>query len=179
MSQLKMHFSAARIAATPAPVVPAGFQLRSYRPNEDDEGYIRLMHSAGFTSWSVESIQRTRARALPEGLFFLVDERTGTLACTAVANRAGIPGYSDGGEFGWLATAPEFRGRGLSRVIHDAVVRRYRQEGYQNLYLLTDDFRLPALKLYLGKGWEPIVCDDDAQARWAAVRERLSEGQGE
>ena len=174
MSQLKMHFSAAKIAANPAPVVPAGFALRTYIPVQDDENYIALMRNAGFKYWDGEFLKRTVTNMYPDGLFFLVDTGTGRLAATAVANRTCVPGFPDGCEFGWLAADPAFQGRGLSRVVHDAVIQRFRQADVQNVYLSTDDHRIPAIKLYLGKGWEPVIVDDDARMRWEAIRNMLA-----
>ena len=173
-SLLKMHLSATKIAANPAPVVPAGFSLRTYIPVQDDENYIALMRNAGFHYWDGEFLKRTVTNMYPDGLFFLVDNATGALAATAVANRTCIPDLPDGCEFGWLAADPAFQGRGLSRVVHDAVIQRFRQAGVQNAYLATDDHRIPALRLYLGKGWEPVIRDEDARVRWEAIRDILA-----
>jgi mycothiol synthase len=43
------------------------------------------------------------------------------------------------------------------------------ERGYQDIYLLTDDFRLPALKTYLGLGWEPILFSSEMEARWQKI----------
>ena len=45
--------------------------------------------------------------------------------------------------------------------------------GYRRVYLSTDDFRLPALKVYLTVGFEPLMYADDMPARWSAVRRKL------
>ena len=173
MQQLKMHLDAAHIAATPDPQVPAGFLLRTFQANQDEAPYVALLRSAGFTAWDEEYLQRTLRAALPDGIFFLVDAGTGALAGTAVANRLDPARFPDGGEFGWLGVHPAYRGRGFAAVVHDAVVRRYREEGYHDLYLLTDDFRLPALRLYLRRGWQPMIPDAPTADRWRAIHAAL------
>ena len=52
-----------------------------------------------------------------------------------------------GGELGWVAGDPEHKGSGLGFAVCAAVTRRLLEIGYRNIYLLTDDFRLPAIKL--------------------------------
>ena len=172
MAQLRMHLDAAHIDAAPAPQVPDGFLLRTFRPHQDEAPYVALMQTA-FAAWNEDYLQRTLRAMLPDGLFFVVDAANGALAGTAVANRIDPNRFPDGGEFGWLVVAPAYQGRRLSRVVHDAVVRRYRDEGYRHLYLLTDDFRLPALRLYLTRGWTPIIPDDETARRWHAIYEKL------
>ena len=168
-----MQLDAAHIAANPDPQVPDGFRLRTFQPGQDEAPYIALLQSAGFAAWNEDYLQRTLHATLPEGIFFLVDNATNALAGTAVANRIDPNRFPDGGEFGWLAVSPAYQGRRLARVVHDAVIRRYREEGYRKLYLLTDDFRLPALKLYLSRGWQPIIPDDETAQRWHAIHETL------
>ena len=46
--------------------------------------------------------------------------------------------------------------------------------------LQTDDFRLPAIRMYLKLGFTPVyeVEGEDHRARWSAVFERLLVGEG-
>ena len=41
------------------------------------------------------------------------------------------------------------------------------------IYLSTDDWRLPAIKVYLKLGYEPLLYADDMKGRWKAVCGKL------
>jgi mycothiol synthase len=45
--------------------------------------------------------------------------------------------------------------------------------GYRRIYLLTDDFRLPAIKTYLRLGFVPFLFEEGMEQRWREVLRRL------
>ena len=52
-------------------------------------------------------------------------------------------------------------------------IRYFEERGFPKLYLMTDDWRLPAVKTYLQLGFEPDLYDDDHEGRWAKLRDTL------
>ena len=54
-----------------------------------------------------------------------------------------------------------------------AVTARFLSAGYRNIYLKTDDFRLPAIKIYLKLGYAPFLFTPEMKARWEAVCRKL------
>ncbi len=166
-SQLLMRFPAPRLARLVPPEPPEGFRLRPCRPG-DDAMYLRLMHSAGF-AWTPESVAACRAAALPGGIWFVTRAADDLPVATAMANRNPPAPCREGGELGWVAADPEFRGRRLGEVVCARILCFFREAGYRDVYLLTDDFRLPALVTYLRSGWEPVPGCDDDRRRWEAV----------
>ena len=64
---------------------------------------------------------------------------------------------------------PAHRGSRLSLVTDAAVVRRFLRAGFDMIYLRTDDFRLPALRLYLDMGFIPFLFMEDMEDRWRKV----------
>jgi mycothiol synthase len=75
----------------------------------------------------------------------------------------------------------EHRGRGLGRLVCLAVLHYLRHRGDVAAELSTDDFRLSAIRTYLGLGFVPVsltaMADrDDHESRWSAVFTRLGEG---
>ncbi len=54
--------------------------------------------------------------------------------------------------------------RGLGRAVCAAVVRRLLSAGYHRIYLKTDDFRLPAITVYLRMGFVPFLYQQDMPA---------------
>lgn len=166
MAQLQLLFPNEKLSQVVIPPVPAGFTLRTYREG-DAEAYIELMKSAGFDYWNMGFVERTLANAFSESIFFAVENSTGRLAATIMCNRP-----KDGEtrcELGWLGTNPDFRGKGLARLVYSAALKRFHELGQKDIYLLTDDFRLPALKLYLSDGWIPNMHAEDHPLRWAAL----------
>ena len=169
--QLQMVWPAGRLPVPPV-TLPAGYSVRTYRSG-DEEGYTRVMHSGGFTYWSPASIQAALRAALPDGLFFAVETASGRIVATAVANHGPSDLHPYGGELGWVAADVAHRGKGLGRAVCAAVLNRLVSAGYRDIYLKTDDFRLAAIKTYLGLGLEPLLFAPDMQARWADVHRKL------
>jgi mycothiol synthase len=166
--QLQMLWPSERLPA-PAPVrLGAGLSLRAYREG-DAEGFLDVMELAGFGRWDPERFRGYLHRILPEGLFFVVDEATGKIVATAQALHGANDQHPFGGELGWVAGDPAYRGRGLGMAVCAAVTRRFLQAGYRRIYLKTDDFRLPALKTYLKLGYEPFLFAPDMAERWRAI----------
>ena len=52
-------------------------------------------------------------------------------------------------------------------------MHRLYETGYRFFSLLTDDFRLAAVKIYLDLGWKPWLYLDDMEGRWRALAETL------
>ncbi len=50
---------------------------------------------------------------------------------------------------------------------------RFLRAGYFNIYLRTDDFRLPAINVYLNLGYLPFLCATDMSRRWVEVFKKL------
>ena len=98
---------------------------------------------------------------------------TGALVATSIAQHRATPLHPRGGEVGWIAADPEHKGRGLGLAVTAAAVARFIAAGYRRIYLMTDDFRLPAIAVYLKLGFEPFFYAPDMADRWAAVRKQL------
>ncbi len=171
--QLQMVFGEALLANPPAVQIPEGYRLRTYRP-EDEAGYIALMHSAGFTHFTPEFTQNSVRTILPDGFFVIEHIATGKLVATAMATHMPKPEHPYGGELGWVAGDAEHKGKGLGRAVCAAVIRRFIQAGYKRVYLNTDDFRLPAVKVYLQLGFRPFLHRDGMLARWEALCKLLN-----
>jgi mycothiol synthase len=170
--QLQMLWPSHGLLMPPPVSLAPGLVLRAYRAG-DEEGWYAVMEKAGFGHWDQERFLPFFRRLLPEGLFFGVDAATGRIVATAQA----LHGLSDqhpfGGELGWVAGDPAYRGRGLGMAVCAAVTQRFLQAGYTRIYLKTDDFRLPALKIYLKLGYKPFLFAPDMAERWRAVCDQL------
>ena len=50
-----------------------------------------------------------------------------------------------------------------------------RERGYAAAFLGTDDFRVPAVRTYLGLGFVPDYVEDSHRLRWSAVFAKIGE----
>ncbi len=64
-------------------------------------------------------------------------------------------------------------GRGIVKYAVRAALAYMAEHGVREATLLTDDFRLPAIRTYLEMGFEPIEEDEEMKERWQAVQEKL------
>jgi mycothiol synthase len=160
----------------PALAPPAGYGLRTFRPG-DEAAWGEIMESAGGigADWTVEKV-RARMMERPQfeadGLFFASDGAAGgRLVASAAAWRV-PPEERATGYVHMVCALAEHRGRGLGRLVTLAVLHYLRDHGFGDALLDTDDFRIPAVRTYLGLGFVPVYVEDPASdhvARWSSV----------
>ena len=155
-------------APTPEVRVPDGYTLRQYRP-EDEAAWVALEHGAGFTHWTAGDAQDHSRRVLPGGSFVIEHDATGCLVACATATHNPSEAHPRAAELGWVAGDPEHKGRGLGQAVSAAVTRLALSMGYRRIFLYTEDFRLPAIKIYLRLGYRPLPFADGMEERWREV----------
>ena len=171
MPQLKMIFDAEN---TPLPelTVAEGFRLRTVADPELAR-YNDLRCSVNFAAWDTDRLRAFRSKVLPDSLFLIEEAATGRFAASAAAETTDMPEHPEVGVLGWVMTHPDFRGRHLGRSVSIAAMRRLYDAGYRAFSLLTDDFRMAAVKTYLDLGWRPWLYLADMEARWRALAEKF------
>ena len=161
-----------RLGSPPACSLPEAYTLRTFRPGDVDED-VRLMRVAGFADWSQEKLAAAMEKCLPDGFFVIEHNPSGRLVATAMAQHQPLEYHPCGGELSWVASDPEHKGNGLGFTVCAAVTRRLLEIGYRNIYLRTDDFRLPAIKVYQKLGYVPFLFAPDMEGRWRDVCAKL------
>jgi len=74
----------------------------------------------------------------------------------------------------WVATHPAHQRRGLARATVLAALRWMKKFGYENSILVTQVYRLPAIRLYLDLGFRPHLAGFPEMAdRWPKVAAAL------
>ena len=155
------------------PLLPAGYSLRTFRPGDED-AWLALLQTGELGVWDrvrLELMLRHPHVKVPrDGIFFAtVDDwpiGTASTYLHPVDDRIDP-------ELGWVVVDPAHRGHGLGMVVCRAVLEYVGRLGYDHAYLLTDDFRLPAIQTYLRLGFEPARTDPSHPARWAAIHRQL------
>ena len=162
--QLRMGFTRFDDLAAPQPV--PGYGLRGYRPGDED-AWLVLLRSGEFGTWDRARLDwmlaGERAPLPLDGIFFAtLGEQLVGAACTFLRT-------DDVAELGWVVVQPAHRGQGLGLQVCRAVLCFARDLGYRYVYLLTEDYRLPAIRLYLRLGFEPEMVNPNNPALWASL----------
>ena len=150
--------------------IPEGYLLRGYEPG-DEEGWLELLHLGGFTHWHLDSV-RDYLEDAERRVGSRVVVLKGKIVAATFASREDPPGAA--GMLDYVVSHPEHRGKGLGRRVCAAVMEFFVDAGYERISLLTDDFKLPAIKVYLSLGFEPVMTREDMPARWDAIMEKLA-----
>ncbi len=170
-AQLEMCYPKSAVGPEPADI-PVGYRIRQFQEG-DESGYRALMDSAGFGIWDNARISATRRRLIPGGFFVIEHTATGQIVATAQSTHAPTERHPEGGELGWVAAHPNHRGVGLGRIVCAHATRRLRDAGHENIYLSTDDSRLPAIAIYFALGYVPSLYTEDMAERWERVQQQL------
>src|SRR5260370_1830682 len=153
----------------PDPEVPAGFELRTFRAG--DEGRWAKLMTGAIGDWDEESTARlflSEPGVNPEGIFFLAADDH--YVATATDKQLAL---AEVGYLHMVAVAPRCRRRRLGRCISLAALLHTRERGCQEAVLDTADFRLPAIRTYLGLGFVPDVLHAEHAERWRAISAEL------
>jgi mycothiol synthase len=174
--KLHMVWPERLLGAIPPARVPPGYAVRLLRPDDhaDRATFLALMRATQLGTWSDERLARVCPTILPDGWFGIIHPDSGALVATAMAQDSADPLHPSGGEVGWVAADPAHRGRGLGRAVVALALARLAAVRYRRIYLKTDDHRLPAIRVYLDLGFEPLAYTDDMPQRWAAIRAQLA-----
>ena len=162
----------------PAPV-PEGYELRGYQPG-DDESWLALINTGAFgTPWPRSKFDEyLNGRERREGSRLAVKDGR-VLAATFASVEDGsdslaVPDDVKGmGRVDFVISHPDARRLGLGRAVCTAVVKYLFGRGYSNVILWTDNWRIPAIAMYLSMGFEPNMNRGDMPERWERVMEDL------
>lgn len=144
-----------------------GYRIRTYQKG-DEEGWMELLNANGqLGTWDREKIQRELdGELVKEAQFFAV-------CGEQIVATAGVYGRSwngaDAWEVGWVATHPDHLGRNLGGQVTAAAVEAALQQLPRPIFLRTDDFRIPALKVYLRLGFVPDYQHSSYAGRWSEI----------
>lgn len=169
--QLEMRIGS--LEGLPEVTSPAGYALRTYREG-DAPAWCRLVGEAIGGEYRPEAFLEQVSDTDgfdPENLFFAVDGGDQPVGTACAIHR---PPYAPAvGYVHMVAVDQAHRGRGLGRLLMVAVLHRMREKGDRAAVLTTDDFRLPAISLYLSLGFRPSLTHESHPERWQEIHRRL------
>ncbi len=156
----------------PAIRIPDGYGLRTYRSG-DEAAWCAIMEGNVGRDWTPETCREKLVndpRFLPESLFFAtIDSRPVGSACAWSRDLT----ERVVGEVHMVAVLENQRGKGLGHLVNAAVLHRLKDLDYRQAHLLTDDWRLAAVRSYLTAGFRPLHTHDSHAKRWSDIFIRL------
>lgn len=152
------------------PLTPGeGMTLHTHR--EGDERYWEeIIESAFGTHYDFDLLIRLGGYK-PEYVQYIEKDGKNIATATGVEN----PAYPGEGWFRMIGTHKDARGLGAGRLVCLATLHSLRERGYKSAVLSTDDHRIPAIKLYLSLGFEPVYSHESHKARWEKVFEIIKQ----
>lgn len=169
----QLHMKRPLQAVAPC-ALPAGYVYESYTGAQAQiEDWLRLCYPSLIPStertWFESCIVQYPDLCPAQDLFFVTEQATGRRVATsaAVYHAARREGYIH-----MVAADPCVSGKGIGRAMLAFALEELQKRGCTYTVLTTDDFRLPAIKLYLDGGFCPVLVEDpesDMQQRWEQV----------
>lgn len=157
----------------PPIIVPEGCGLRTYREG-DEEAWGKIMDTGVGNEWTARKVRENlveRPQFAPDGLFFAtIDDKPVGSACAWKSS----PEEKRMGTVHMVCVLPETRGKRLGHLVTLAVLHYFRDHGFKESVLTTDDFRVPAIKTYLSLGFEPFLRDLTQVYRWSQILSRFN-----
>ncbi len=152
--------------------LPLGYGLRHFQPG-DEQAWGEIMSEAFTPYWSAH---RFRALFLPH--FGFRPERVLFLCFRGLpvgsASAFQWPGVSrECGYIHMLGIKKDHCGQGLGYWLTVACLQRFKQEGFKNAMLQTEDYRIPAIKHYLMLGFGPVLVAEDQRTKWVSIISRV------
>ncbi|MHB0998682.1 MAG: GNAT family N-acetyltransferase [Armatimonadota bacterium] len=170
MADKQLRMDLHDLSKLPDVEMPEGYAIRTYQQG-DEEAWAQIMNT-GIGEWTAESTVQeltSKPQFLPDGLFFA------TINVDPVGSACAWRMSADEKAHGFLhmvCVLPEHRGKQLGYMVTLSVLRYFRDNGYKDVTLTTDDWRIPAIKSYLRLGFEPYYYDDSHRERWKAIMEK-------
>lgn len=153
-----------RMDDLPPFAMPEGFALHTHVEGTEST-WEDLIEKAFGSRFSFEKCIRNGGGYKPEYVMYISKDGKDIATVTAV-EKEDFPGE---GWFRMVGSDPEARGLGAGRMAALAALHSLAARGYTSTVLSTDDFRIPALSLYLSLGFEPLMTHESHPARWEKV----------
>jgi mycothiol synthase len=155
------------------PVLPKGYQLCQFVEQDQASDLGRLLTLAFDETWDEDRAKKELIQAPDVHAVYVVthqDQIVSTASSQIRAAHSATSGYVH-----WVGTHPDYRGKRLAYALVVRVLQDFAERGYQDAYLETQPFRLPAIKTYLKLGFIPVyeVEGSNHQAIWSAVFQNL------
>ena len=154
------------------PVLPEGYALCTLETEEDLQGcFYACTEGLSLEEWTLEQFREVSLDrvGIEKEQMYMIRDPQGKIVATATAwQRGETEGYLH-----LVSALPEVRGMGFGYILCQKVLDFFLDQGITSIQLDTQDFRLPAIKVYLKLGFIPVLYDYDMADRWRDVFDKL------
>ena len=132
------------------------------------ESYHQEM-TADFHSKEFEDdFERLKAKQI-----FVESVTSGEIVATATAWRGELDGFTMG-RIHWVAVIPSHQRKGLARAMCTKLLTIFKEKGYQQVFLTTENFRIDAINIYLKFGFKKYIRHETEIEIWQEIEEKLN-----
>ena len=149
----------------PVPAPAAGYRLRQ-ATIDDMQSYSRTLATAFEDAVSFGDLMK---HTLPDGFFVVEYMPTSTVVAASTAAVYVKTKHPNGHSLQWVVAHSNHRGTGAGQATVAAATQVLADTATTYSYLETDDFRLPAINIYLKLGWKPLLFENDQIQRWKRI----------
>ena len=165
-----------RPAGLPLPAFDAAAPIRVRVAAAPDADSLAAVLAGAFPDkdWNSDRAVRTFFDDPTVHTTFLACDTHGKPVATATA-RVDTVNFPGEGYVHWVATHPDSQRQGLGNILMHRVLQTFADLGLPSAVLETDDHRLPAIRLYLALGFEPVIWHESHAERWEIVRHMVGD----
>lgn len=144
--------------------LPEGYSLQVAGPPEHP-GIGEVLTEAFEEPWDAERVAKVLSPEEGVDAIYIV---RGPAGPAAVASSRFLPEHYPGaGYLHYVGVRSSERGKGLGEAVVAGVLAHFAGAGVDQAVLETDDFRIPAIRVYLHLGFVPEYRQPSDQLRWS------------
>lgn len=156
-----------------APELPEGY--RECLWTQDREADWTDLLDDVFGNWNIERVRQEfmdQPQWLPERLTLIARDEPAVAVSLAWECRELWP---HSGQVHWVGAREAHRRAGLGRYVVARNLQYFAEHDYDDAVLITDEWRLPAIGLYISMGFDPLMTGvaPDERQRWERVFDAL------
>jgi len=170
MRQLLMHCRC--LDTLPGlPVLPDGLHLRVAAHSDSETLACLLAAAFDDDTWTTERVGTSLLDAHDVPTTYAIFDGRVAVATASVLLRD--DSHPNSGYLHWVAVDPSWQGRRLGHVVCLAVLHEFARLKRRDIFLKTDDQRLPAIKTYVNLGFAGVVREEEERERWLKIAEAI------
>lgn len=151
--------------------LPEPYKTRSESLPNDHKAWERIITESFKEKYSY-SLMTDDKFYKPERVLFVTDENDIPVATAASWESYDYP--TDCAVMHMVGVLPEHSGHHLGLHASLAAMKQAKNEGFARMVLLTDDFRIPAIKIYLRLGFLPAITHESFINRWKDIFAKIN-----
>jgi len=166
-NQLKMQLDDFKI---PDIEPPSGYTIKTFTQGNENIWCELINKTIGGTlnKKDFEEKFKSKKQFDPEGVFFLYYENKPCGTVTAWKED------KNSGQLHFLGVLPQHSGKNLGYILCVEALKYFQKNRINQVFLTTDDFRLPAISVYLKLGFKPVIYEPNHIRRWGKIFAHLN-----